>query len=80
MPSRVGNPTERRPHFVKQWREFRELTQQQLATAVRTTNATISRIEALKVGYTQDTLEAIADALGTHPGVLLARAPNESDI
>lgn len=44
-----------------------------------TTKASISRIETGKQSYTQDFLEACADALGTHPGALLSRAPNDAD-
>jgi transcriptional regulator with XRE-family HTH domain len=79
MPRRIGNPARRRRHFIKEWREFRGLSQEQLAFALDTTTASISRIEALKTGYTQDFLEACADALGTHPAMLLTRAPNDSD-
>lgn len=79
MPSRVGNPQHRRRHFIAEWREFRGLTQQQLADAIDSTKATISRLEGLKQGYTQDLLEAVAEALGVHPGTLLTRGPNETD-
>lgn len=79
MPRRIGNPARRRRHFIKEWREFRRLTQEQLADMLRTTKTSISRIEDLKQGYTQDFLDACADALGTHPGVLLIRPPNEQD-
>ena len=41
--------------------------------------ASISRVENLETGYTQDFLEACADALGTHPGVLLMRRPTAAD-
>lgn len=79
MPPRIGNPARRRRHFIKEWREFRELTQEQLADMLGTTKTSISRIEDLKQGYTQDFLDACADALGTHPGVLLMRPPTEAD-
>lgn len=79
MPARIGNPKRRRRHFIREWREFRELTQEQLADLVHTTKTSISRIEDLKQGYTQDGLEAIADALGTHPSTLLSRPPKPSD-
>jgi transcriptional regulator with XRE-family HTH domain len=79
MPPRVGNPLHRRRHFIAEWRDFRGLTQQQLADAINSTKATISRVEGLKQGYTQDLLEAVADALGVHPGTLLTRGPNETD-
>jgi transcriptional regulator with XRE-family HTH domain len=86
MPRRIGNPQRRRRHFIREWREFRELTQQQLADRISAilriddiSKATISRIEDLKQGYTQDSLEAIADALGTHPAALLTRPPSDAD-
>jgi transcriptional regulator with XRE-family HTH domain len=79
MAGRIGNPARRRRHFIREWREFRGLTQEQLADAIDATKASISRIEAMKQGYTQDNLEAMADALGTHPGALLSRKPTEAD-
>jgi transcriptional regulator with XRE-family HTH domain len=74
MP-RVGNPKRRRPHFIRAWRKFRGLTQEQLADRLHTTNANISRIENLRQGYTQDFLEVCADVLGTDPAALIAHAP-----
>lgn len=81
MPARIGNPAMRRRHFIKEWREFRGLTQQQLAEMIGedTKKGSISRIEDMTTGYTQDTLEAIANALGTHPATLLMRGPTEAD-
>jgi transcriptional regulator with XRE-family HTH domain len=75
MPARIGNPARRRRHFIKAWREYRGLTQQELADRLDTTKTSISRIEDLKQGYTQDFLEVCADALGVHVGDLLTRAP-----
>jgi transcriptional regulator with XRE-family HTH domain len=79
MPPRIGNPRRRRRHFIKEWREFRGLSQEELAHMVGTTKANISRIENLTQGYTQDGIEAIADALATHVSLLLTRPPNEND-
>jgi transcriptional regulator with XRE-family HTH domain len=77
MPPRVGNPKNRRRHFIKEWRLFRGLTQQKLADRMETTKANISRIEAIKQNYTQDFLEACANALGTDPGSLIMRNPTD---
>ncbi len=74
MP-RVGNPDNRRRHFVREWRKFRGLTQEQLAERLNTTKANISRIENLRQGYTQDFLEACADVLKTEPALLLTKNP-----
>lgn len=81
MPRRIGNPQLRRSHFIKDWRVGRDITQQRLADLVgrrmktATTKTSISRIETGETGYTQDSLEAIADAVGTHPATLLTRPP-----
>jgi transcriptional regulator with XRE-family HTH domain len=79
MPHKIGIGARRRRHFIREWREFRGFTQEQLADMVGTTKTSISRIESLKMSYTQEILEAIADALGVHPGVLLTRLPGEAD-
>jgi transcriptional regulator with XRE-family HTH domain len=79
MPPRIGDPSKRRRHFIKEWREFRGFTQQQLADLLHTTKTSISRIEDRKTGYTQDFLEACGDALGAHPATLLSRSPNQHD-
>lgn len=79
MPRRIGNPASRGRHFIKEWREFRGLTQEQLAEAVGTSKGSISRIEDHLTGYTQDSLELIARALWVHPAILLARRPRSED-
>lgn len=43
------------------------------------TKAAVSRVESFKAGYTQDFLEAVADALGCHVSDLLTRRPTEAD-
>jgi transcriptional regulator with XRE-family HTH domain len=78
MP-RVGNPKRRRRTFIKAWRVFRNLTQEQLAERLRTTKANISRVETGNQGYTQDFLEACAEALGTDVANLLMRDPSHPD-
>lgn len=71
--SRLKRPTYQRT-FIKEWREFRDLTQDQLAAhvgeylaerglATGYSYATIGRLENGKVRYTQPVMEGIADAL-----------------
>jgi transcriptional regulator with XRE-family HTH domain len=76
MP-RVGNPKKRRRTFIRAWREFRNLTQEQLADRLNTTKANISRVETGTQGYTQDFLEACAEALSTDVASLLMRDPTK---
>lgn len=66
----------KRPHFIRPWRKFRHLTQQQLAERLDITQATLSRIEKGEIAYTQPVLEAIADALACEPGDLIMRDPH----
>jgi transcriptional regulator with XRE-family HTH domain len=77
MSQRIGYRPKRprRRTFIKQWREYRDLTQDDLAERLETSKASISRIENGEQAYTQDFLEACADALRTDPASLLMRDP-----
>lgn len=61
--------------FLKEWREFRNLTQEELGNRVELTKTQVSRIERGLRPYTQDTLEAFAYALNTDVASLLMRNP-----
>lgn len=74
-----GPKRARRRTFIKQWREYRELTQDDLAERLYTSKASISRIENGSQAYTQDFLEACAEALQTDPASLLMRDPSDDE-
>lgn len=69
------------PTFLKEWRRYRRLTQQQLADRVeiepgKTVGAsTISELERGKQGYTQGMLEAVAVALDCTPSDIINKNP-----
>ena len=77
MPKRIGyqKPRARRRTYIKEWREYRQLSQEALGERLDTSGSMISRIENNETPYTQDTLEAIAEALMTDPASLLMRLP-----
>jgi transcriptional regulator with XRE-family HTH domain len=79
MPHRVKKPGERGRHFIRPWRLYRGLTQQQVADRIGTTKANISRVETFKQPYTQDFLEAMAEALSTDPASLIMRNPTDPE-
>lgn len=81
MPKRIAYPKKRprRRTFFKEWRVFRGLSQEQLASRLDTSVASISRIENGTQPYTQDVLEALADALMTDPASLLMRNPEDPE-
>lgn len=72
---------------IRAWRKFRGLSLDRLAE--RMTDATtgeslltptsISRIERGLQPYSQETLEALSDALGCSPADLLVRNPNDPE-
>ena len=66
----------RRRHFIKEWRKHRGLSQEQLAERVGVAVSTISQLENGRQGYSQATLEALAEALNCQPADLLMRDPS----
>lgn len=53
---------DRTKHFLKEWREYRQLTQEQAIGRLGWSQSKISRIEAGQTPYNQDDLEAAKDA------------------
>ena len=62
-------------YFFKEWRKHRGYTQEELAEMIGLTAPSISQLETGKQGFTDSTLEAIAEALNCGPGDLLMRNP-----
>jgi transcriptional regulator with XRE-family HTH domain len=63
--------------FIREWREYRGLTQVQLAHRLEGVvgQSTLSRLENGVYAYTQETLEGIAAALDCEPADLIGRLP-----
>jgi len=81
MPIRIMHGRNRTPPiFLRDWREHRRLTQQQLADRLETTAATVSRIENGNRDYTGAFLLGAADALGCEPGDLIMRPPSQPSL
>lgn len=60
-----------RKHFLKEWRMFRGLTQEQAESRLGMDRSNLSRIEASKIPYSQGLLEAAAEAYGCEPWDIL---------
>lgn len=75
--ARPAPKPQRRRHFVKEWRKFRHLTQEQLAERVGVTPGAISQLELGRIGYSQPMLEALAVELKCRPGDLLNVDPTK---
>jgi transcriptional regulator with XRE-family HTH domain len=81
MPKRISykEPRERKTTFIRQWREHRGYSQEKLGGFLDTSGSMISRIESGEVPYTQDVLEALAEALRTDVASLLMRDPSNPE-
>lgn len=78
----ASNPYKRKQYrrtFIRQWRQYRHLTLEQLAERVEMTPAALSLLERGQSAYIQPTLEKLADALLTDPASLLMRNPEDED-
>lgn len=75
----MGMSRHPRPFFLREWRIHRNLTQQRLADRVSLSKPFISEMERGKKGYSQETLEALAEALMCEPVDLIMRDPTSPD-
>lgn len=64
-------------HYIKEWRNFRDLSQEQVGERLGVGPSHISQIELNTINYTRETLNAIAVVLGCTPGELLDRDPRK---
>jgi transcriptional regulator with XRE-family HTH domain len=67
------------PNFLRAWREFRRLTQADLAERVGTNANMIGYLESGERGLSAKWLRKLAPALDTTPGLLLDHDPHELD-
>lgn len=65
--------------FLREWREHRGLTLVQAAERVGVTHGFLSKVERGKRNYTQELLEALAEAYRTDPASLLMRNPTDPE-
>lgn len=66
-------------NHLRAWREYRELTQAELAEKVGTNDNVISLLESGERGLSHKWLLKLAPALGTTPGFLLDHSPYDLD-
>lgn len=67
------------PNFLRAWRTYRKLTQEQLAEKVGTNANMIQYLETGERGLSAKWLRRLAPALETTPGMLLDHDPHELD-
>jgi transcriptional regulator with XRE-family HTH domain len=67
------------PNYLRDWRAYRKLTQQELADAVGTNANMIQYLESGERGLSAKWLRRLAPVLDTTPGMILDHNPNELD-
>ncbi len=70
---------QRRPLFIKQWRVYRGLNQDELAELADVSQGLISLLERNDTDYSGETLAKLAFALKCHVADLLTRGPTDPD-
>jgi len=71
---RYTYPAER-PHYIREWRQFRGIRKAELARRTGLSKASITRIERGSQQPPLDTLRQIGDALGVQVGMLISTPP-----
>ena len=71
----MGQKTKHRVTFIRQWRQHRGYSLDQLAERVPMDKGNLSKIERGLLPYNQELLERLAEALMTDPASLLMRDP-----
>jgi transcriptional regulator with XRE-family HTH domain len=79
MPSIKKPERQRTRTYIRAWREYRGLSQEQMAGRVDMSRENYSRIENGKVPYNQDVLEMAAVGLSCSTSDLLERDPRIED-
>jgi transcriptional regulator with XRE-family HTH domain len=69
----------RRPIYLRQWRRFRNLTQEQLADRVGWSVGNVSQLETGQQGYSDEGLALLAEALNCTPGQILDVDPTDDN-
>ena len=67
------------PNHLKAWREYRHMSQQELADAISTSHQVIGYLERGRTQLSAKWLRRLAPALKTTPGMLLDHDPAELD-
>lgn len=76
----AGRTKKEAVNHLRAWREYRGLTQAELAEKVNTTDNVISLLESGGRRLSDKWLYRLAPALGTRPGFLLEFDPQDADL
>lgn len=67
------------PHYLRQWREKKNMTLEQVGESVGISHAQLGRIERRVQKYNQELLERLAELYGVSTASLIVRDPSKED-
>ena len=73
------NMDEKPPHYLRQWREFRQMTLRELAKAVGTSPSTVSDLETFRLQLSPKWLRRFAPVLDCQEGHIIDHDPESLD-
>ena len=76
MRKRAPKKPELRRTYLREWREFRNLTQEQAAERLGIDRSHLSKVERRQVPYSQGLIEAAAEAYSCEPKDILGVNPH----
>lgn len=76
---KAPSPPKWRRTFLAEWRDFRGLTQEELAAKADLSVGLVSAIEGQKSAYSAESLDRLAAALGIERGMLLDVSPKGAE-
>ena len=77
----VSQPQRKRaPHFLREWRKFREKSQSQVADYLGVDQSTVSKFERGLTPYDQDLLEKLSFLYDCEPAELISLDPMMPDM
>jgi transcriptional regulator with XRE-family HTH domain len=68
-----------RQFYLREWRQFRGMTQEQAAERADISKSVLSRIESHQRSFRSEHLDALAHAYSCEPWELIGRDPNAPD-
>ena len=70
---------EKPPHYLRKWREYRQMTLRELATAVGTSPSTVSDLETFRLQLSPKWLRRFAPVLDCQEGHIIDHDPESLD-
>lgn len=75
MAKKIASDRPLGPHFLREWREYKDLSLEHVAGELNASAASLSRIETKLQPYSQELLEALAELYGCDASDLLKVNP-----